>query len=214
MNITIFGANGTIGRIVTGLALANGDVVTAFVRRPDGKIKLHDNLIVLSGAYSDCLLIEKAIEKADVVISTMGPALDYSRKIKGSPIADAHKIIINSMEKLEKKRFITLATPTVKSNEDKKHLATIIPGIMAKILFPNGYMEMKKIEEMIKISSLDWTVVRIINPNIKHSKNDYDYSFGDRPAKMSVSKENAGSFIYKIAKENLFVKKMPIVYNK
>ena len=49
---------------------------------------------------------------------------------------------------------------------------------------------MKKIEQLIKKSSLDWTVVRIINPNAKHKNNEYRISLGDKPAKMAVSREN------------------------
>lgn len=34
MNITIFGASGAIGQLVTQLALENGDFVTAYIRNP------------------------------------------------------------------------------------------------------------------------------------------------------------------------------------
>ena len=85
--------------------------------------------------------------------------------------------------------------------------------IHGKNLFPNGYREMKKIEQLIKTSSLDWTVVRIINPNVKHKNTDYCISLGDKPVKMSVSRENVGAFIYRIDSENLYIRQMPIVFN-
>ncbi|OCT12750.1 oxidoreductase [Paenibacillus pectinilyticus] len=214
MHITIFGASGAIGKIVLEHALRNkGNVVTAFVRRPDSLKVTSPNLNLIVGELTDQNLIKKAIEQADVVISTLGPALDTSRKLKGTPIADGHEMIIQVMEQLNKKRFITLATPTVKSNEDKKQFTTIVPGIMAKLLFPNGYHEMKKVEQLIKKSSLDWTVVRIINPNVKHKNNAYDFSFGDKPAKMAVSRENVGAFMYRIASEHLYRHRMPIIFN-
>lgn len=194
-------------------ALEHGDIVTAYVRRIDSITKLQNNLIVLVGELSNQHLIEKAIEKADVVISTLGPALDMSREKKGTPIADGHEYIIHAMEKLKKRRFITLATPSIHSEEDRKQLWIILPPIMAKLLYPNGYREMKKIEQIIKSSSLEWTVVRIINPNVKHKNNDYHVSLGDKPVKMSVSRENVGAFIYRVASENLYNKQMPIVFN-
>jgi cyclopropane fatty-acyl-phospholipid synthase-like methyltransferase len=83
------------------------------------------------------------------------------------------------MGKLKKTRFITLATPSIRSDDDKKQIATVIPDFIAKLLFPNGYREMKMIEQLIKKSTLDWTVVRIINPNVKHSTNGYGFSLGD-----------------------------------
>jgi putative NADH-flavin reductase len=213
MNITLFGANGSIGKIVTKHALEHGDIVTTYVRRMDHTTPSHNDVIVVVGDLSNQLLIEKAIEKADVVISTLGPALDMSRENTGTPIADGHERIIHAMEKLNKKRFSTLATPSIHSEEDRKHLWIILPPIMAQLLYPNGYREMKKIEQIIKTSSLDWTVVRIINPNVKHTRFEYHVSLGDKPIKMSVSRENVGAFMYRVASEHLYIKQMPIVFN-
>ncbi|OXM82666.1 NAD(P)-dependent oxidoreductase [Paenibacillus rigui] len=214
MNITIFGASGAIGQLVTQLALENGDFVTAYIRNPK-KISLkHPNLTLVQGELSNTSTIERAVAEADVVISTLGPASDMSRKLKGTPIADGHELIVRAMKKLDKKRLITLATPALQSDDDKKNISTILPGVLAKIFLPNGHAEMKKMEGIIKQSSLDWTVVRIINPNIKHKGQSYDYSFGDKPAKLGVSRENVAKFMYSVARNKQLIRKMPIIYNK
>jgi hypothetical protein len=93
-------------------------------------------------------------------------------------------------------------------------MSTILPGVLAKVLLPNGYAEMKKMEGMIKESNLDWTVVRIINPNVKYTGQSYDFSFGDKSAKLSVSRENVAEFMYSAARDNQLIRKMPIIYNK
>ncbi|BBP89762.1 hypothetical protein BsIDN1_33800 [Bacillus safensis] len=109
--------------------------------------------------------------------------------------------------------MITLATPALQSEDDKKSLSTILPRILPKLFMPNGYAEMKKIGELIKQSNLDWTVVRIINPNIKYKGQSYGYSFGDQPAKMSVSRRmSLNSCMTPLGKSQL-IGKMPIVYN-
>lgn len=214
MNITVFGATGAIGQLVTQQALDHGDFVTAYVRNPQ-KISLkHPNLSLVQGELSNSSTIEKAVAESDVVISTLGPASDMSRKLKGTPIADGHELIIKAMKKHNKKRFITLATPALQSDDDKKNMSTILPGVLAKVLLPNGYAEMKKIEGIIKTSNLDWTVVRIINPNVKYTGQSYNYSFGDQSAKMSVSRENVAKFMYSAARDNQLIRKMPIIYNK
>jgi hypothetical protein len=122
--------------------------------------------------------------------------------------------MIRAMKKLNKKRFITLATPALQSDDDKKNISTILPGVLAKAFLPNGHAEMKKMEGMIKESNLDWTVIRIINPNVKHKGQSYDYSFGDKSAKLSVSRENVAKFMYSAARDNQLIRKMPIIYNK
>ncbi|MBY0205058.1 Putative NADH-flavin reductase [Paenibacillus polysaccharolyticus] len=214
MNITVFGASGAIGQLVTQLALDHGDFVTAYVRNPQ-KISLkHPNLSLVQGDLSNTSTIEKAVAESDVVISTLGPASDMSRKLKSTPIADGHERIIKAMNKLNKKRLITLATPALQSDDDKKNISTILPGVLAKVFLPNGYAEMKKLEGMIKESKLNWTVVRIINPNVKYKGQSYDYSFGDKPAKLGVSRENVAKFMYSAARDNALIRKMPIIYNK
>ncbi|MGG0822508.1 NAD(P)H-binding protein [Paenibacillus turicensis] len=214
MNITVFGASGAIGQLVTQLALDHGDIVTAYVRNPQ-KISLkHPNLSLVQGELSNISTIEKAIAESDVVISTLGPASDMSRKLIGTPIADGHELIIKAMNKHNKKRFITLATPALQSDDDKKNMSTILPGVLAKVFLPNGYAEMKKLEGMIKESNLNWTVVRIINPNVKYKGQSYDFSFGDKPAKLGVSRKNVAKFMYAAARDNQLIRKMPIIYNK
>jgi hypothetical protein len=108
------------------------------------------------------------------------------------------------MEKLGKKRFITLGTPTVKAEEDKKQIITVVPGIMAKWLFPTGYQEMEKIEDLVKNSTLEWTVVRIINSNLKHSGQEYSVSLGDTKGKMCVSRENVAQCMYDVVRNNKY----------
>lgn len=213
MNITIFGASEAIGHLLMEIALDNGDLVTAYVRNTK-KIKInHSNLRLVRGELSDTPAIETAVAEADVVISTMGPPNDISRKLKGTPIADGHDRIIIAMKKFNKRRFITLATPALQSKDDKKNLSTVLPRILAKLFLPNGYAEMKKMERIIKQSNLDWTVVRIINPNIKHNGQLYGYSIGNQSAKLSVSRENVAKFIYSTIGQGTLIRKMPIVYN-
>lgn len=214
MNITIFGASGAIGQLVTQLALENGDFVTAYIRNPKKYSLKHPNLTLVQGELSNTSTIERAVAKADVVISTLGPASDMSRKLKGTPIADGHELIVRAMKKLDQKRLITLATPALQSDDDKKNISTILPGVLAKVFLPNGHAEMKRMEGIIKQSSLDWTVVRIINPNVKHRGQSYDYSFGDKPAKLGVSRENVAKFMYSAACDKQLIGKMPIIYNK
>ena len=83
MNITLFGANGVIGQLVLKEALENGDFVTAFVRRENSISITHKKLKVIVGDLSHKEKVEEAIREADVVISTLGPALDKSRKGPG-----------------------------------------------------------------------------------------------------------------------------------
>lgn len=213
MNITLFGANGQIGQQFINIALQKGDKVKAFVRR-EGAINFkHENLEIIVGSLTNEKIITESIQGQDAIVSTLGPNLNGGRKVKELPIRDAHKMILKVMEAQGVKRFITLATPATKSNADKKQIATVIPSLMPKLLFPAGYLEMKGIEESVNASKVDWTVVRIINPNVKTDGNGYTISFGDSKAKMGVSRKNAAKCMYDAIRQNKWIGKMPIVFN-
>lgn len=49
MNITIFGATGAIGQLLTQFALENGDFVTVYVRNPEKIKQKHSNLRIVTG---------------------------------------------------------------------------------------------------------------------------------------------------------------------
>ncbi|KOR87154.1 NAD(P)H-binding protein [Peribacillus frigoritolerans] len=214
MKLTIFGANGAIGQLVVKEALQNGDQVIAYVRRENALPISHENLKIVVGNLDDSKKIEEVIASSNAVISALGPSLDKSRKIKALPIAAAHQTIIKVMQKLDKKRLITLGTPTIKAKEDRSQVITILPRIMAKLLFPTGYQEMKRIEQLVKQSRLDWTVVRIINPNVKHVEKGYNISLGDTKGSMNVSRENVAKCLFDMTRKNEYIQKMPIVFNK
>ena len=213
MNIIILGANGAIGKLTTERALARGWRVKAYIRRAHALDINHPNLQIVIGNLDDTEKIKQLIRGADVVVSALGPVLAKSRKVTNLPIADAHELIIKLMTELKVKRFITLGTPTIKAKEDRKQLITWLPGSMAKLIFPTGYQEMKRIEKLVKNSSLDWTVVRIINPNVKYAGQGYAITFGDDKGSMGVSKENVANCLVDSVVNQAYIGKMPIVFN-
>ncbi|WP_242450825.1 NAD(P)H-binding protein [Priestia endophytica] len=213
MKVTIFGATGQIGQLLVTQALQAGYEVTAYSRRPNALNIEHEKLQIIVGDLTDQGKLREAILERDVVVSALGPVLSMKRQVLDLPIAEAHKAIISVMKEYGPKRFITLATPTISAKEDVKQLITQLPSIMAKLLFPTGYAEMKAIEKLIKNSKLDWTVVRIINPNVKTNGNGYSVSLGDTKGKMNVSRYNVAKCMLEATQKDEWVHKMPIVFN-
>lgn len=214
MNITVFGANGQVGQHFIQIALRNGDNVKAFIRREGALTMQHPKLEVIVGSLTDEQQVAAAIRGQDAVVSTLGAPLSMSRKVKDLPITKAHETILRVMEQLDVKRFITLATPTIRSTFDQKQLVTVMPSIMAKQLFPTGYAEMKAIGQLIVKSKVDWTVVRIANPNTNNDGKGYAISFGDTKGKFTVSRKNTAQCMYDGIRKQEWIGKMPIVFNK
>lgn len=214
MKITIFGANGAIGRQLIDIALKNGNKVNAYIRR-EGSLKLeHPNLKIIVGQTTNKAKLTEAIKGQDAVISTMGPPLKRDKDTKNLPIRDAHKAIMEVMDEVKVQRFITLGTTAIHAKEDKKQLITLLPPLIAKISMPKGYAEMKGIELLISKSNLDWTVIRMINPNIKSNGKGYKVTFGDKRGKFNVSRYNVALCLYEAISKSNWIHKMPVVFNK
>ena len=66
--------------------------------------------------------IKQAISDVDAVISTLAPPL--KRKYHVFEVLEGHKNIVKAMKMEKVKRFITIATPSLKSTKDKRSLVT------------------------------------------------------------------------------------------
>lgn len=214
MNITVFGANGQIGQQLLNVALQNGDKVKAVVRRRGAFEMTHPNLEIVVANYTNEEQVTAAIEGQDAIVSTLGPSLSMSRKVNELPITAAHETILNVMQQQGVRRLITLATPTIKSAFDQKQAVTVMPSIMAKMMFPTGAAEMQAISKLIHESKVDWTVIRIVNPNTNKHGNGYAVTLGDTKGKFTVSRKNVAACMYDAINKSEWIGKMPIVFNK
>jgi hypothetical protein len=89
------------------------------------------------------------------VISTLGPVMDMSIKVKSIPLAYVHTLILNIFKGMDEKRFITIGTTTIKTKEDVKHFSNTFLPLIAKLLFPTGYAEYRKIGEILNQTNLN-----------------------------------------------------------
>ena len=193
MIITVFGASGAIGQLFIRKALDKGFKVRAYVRNTSRFDLTHQNLATIQGELHDFNKVKQAISGVDAVISTLGPPL--KRKYDVFAVLEGHKNIVTAMEMETVKRFITIATPSVKSTEDKPSLVTKMTTIMAKLFFPSAYKEIVQVGEVVKLSQLDWTIVRFIAPT---------KSWG-------ISRTDIADFLLAQINDKQYIRSMPII---
>jgi hypothetical protein len=109
------------------------------------------------------------------------------------------------------KRFITIATASVKFHKDVPSLVTKLPTIMAKILLPKAYKEILEVGKVVSSSDLDWTIVRFIAPKNCIPKGQGKVTFGDKKIKLGISRADIADFILRQTKDNQYVRSMPII---
>jgi nucleoside-diphosphate-sugar epimerase len=160
MRIVVFGANGATGRLLTEQALAAGLDVVAVTRRPGDFPITQERLSVLEVDVHDAPAVDRAVEGAEVVLSTLG--VPYTRK----PIniySDGIRNVIAGMSRHGVKRLVV-----VSSSATEPHYHADGGFLMNRVLQPlvtatigrTTYTDMRRMEELLRGSDLEWTIMR------------------------------------------------------
>ena len=167
MKLTIFAATGGIGRQVLEQALAAGHDVTAVARNPrtlPGEVRA----VTADLADADPAALEPAVAGADAVLSGLGP-----RKRSDAGIASrGTRVITQAMQATGVRRVVVVSAAPVSTVASPgrpdpprhdpgeglvtRHLAT--PLLRAALR--EVYADLALMEDVLRDSGLDWTVVR------------------------------------------------------
>jgi putative NADH-flavin reductase len=158
MRLTIFGASGGTGRQIVEQALAAGHDVTAVVRDPARVGMRHDRLELVVADALDPVAIAPAVTGADAVVSALGPR---SSRAPSSIMSAGTASILDAMRAAGTSRLVVVSAAPVATDDD----GTTVPYrlLMAPILralLRRLYADMAVMEEAIKHSGMDWTIVR------------------------------------------------------
>ena len=106
MKVSIFGASGATGLLLTGRCLAAGHEVTALLRKP-AEFKFHDRVRVAEGNAFDAAAVRQTVEGADIVLSALG-----ARSLKKEDVLErAVPLIVAAMSETGV-RLLSLFGPT------------------------------------------------------------------------------------------------------
>ncbi len=160
MRITVFGANGRTGRLLTSQALAAGHHVAAVTRQPDSFPLHHDRLEVVAADVLDATAVDTAVAGSDAVLSALGvpaskdPIHTYSRGMAA---------IVAAMTRHQVRRLAAVTSVGVDPRPYpgagflfNRVLLPYVTRVAGKTL----YDDMRRMEELIRASDLEWTIVR------------------------------------------------------
>ncbi len=160
MKIVIFGANGATGRLLTGHALAGGRDVAAVTRRPADFPITHTRLTVVAADVRDARAVEAGVEGADVVLSTLGtPFTRQEVNIYSVGVCN----IAHAMSQNGVKRLVVVSSS---ATEPHHHGAGgflmnhVIQPLVTATIGKTTYADMRRMEELVRDSDLEWTIVR------------------------------------------------------
>lgn len=209
MKVIIFGATGGIGKHAVKHALDKGYEVVAYVRNPN-KVEIKDErLQVIKGELNEYEKIRSAMQGCDAVISTIGVPMKFKYETMHS--LQAHENIVKAMHEVGVTRIIDWATPSIHFKDDVKSMITVVPGVMASILFKKSKEELIKISEVITNSDLEWTIVRFMAPKNTDFTGNVKVGFGDTKMSFNISRSDIAKFMVDQVDATEYVNSMPII---
>jgi putative NADH-flavin reductase len=157
MKLTVFGATGGTGKEVVRQALDAGHQVAAVVRDPARLAISHSALEVVTADVTDPDSLRPALAGREAVISALGP---HSRKDVGIA-STALGSILRAMDASEVRRLAVLsAVPVGPVPEGETLLYRSVALPLLRRLLRDAYADLAVMEEEVRRSAVEWTIVR------------------------------------------------------
>ncbi|HWJ85835.1 MAG TPA: NAD(P)-binding oxidoreductase, partial [Cellulomonas sp.] len=168
MKLTIVAASGGIGRAVLEQAVAAGHDVTAVVRDPARLPATTARVVALDLAAADTGALVGAVAGADAVLSGLGARTKADTGIA----ARGTTTIVDAMRTAGTRRLVVVSAAPIGTvaSAGRPQPPRHDPGDgffmrhmfshLAKAMFREHYVDLAEMEDVVRASGLDWTVVR------------------------------------------------------
>jgi putative NADH-flavin reductase len=157
MKLTILGATGATGTFLVGQALAAGHDVTAVVRDPARlAVPAHPRLRTVTADVMEPASISPALAGADAVISAVGPRGTGPTTV----IQDSVRSIIQAMDKTGTRRLLQVSGSVATDEGESPYLRYLLKPVVRRTFLRHVCADMRRGEEQIRESDLDWTIFR------------------------------------------------------
>lgn len=215
MRILILGATGRTGKHILEQSLHKGHIVHVLVRDKSKLNLSHNQLHIFEGNPANITAIEQAMKGCEAVLS----ALNISRtsdfpwaglRTPKDFLSDTMNKTVAVCNKLQCKRILAITAWGV--NESRKE----IPGWFrwfidnSNIKFP--YRDHGKLEEILKSSSLEWTIIRPVGLTNSATEKIVKVSFNGLPKPgLIISRRNVARFMIAALEEHTYIRELPTI---
>jgi putative NADH-flavin reductase len=188
MKLTIFGATGGIGGRLLEQAIAAGHEVTAVVRDPSKLAPSRNGVRVVAADLAAPApgALESAVAGADAVLSGVGP-----RAMTRAGVAEqGTRAIVRAMQATGVRRIVVVSAAPISTvpSPGRPNPPTRDPGegfFMRNLLTPfaktvmrERYADLALMEDVLRVSNLDWTIFRPPRLTDKAVTGRYRTAFG------------------------------------
>jgi putative NADH-flavin reductase len=167
MKLTVFAATGGVGRQVLEQAVAAGHDVTAVVRNPE-KLSMEVRTVTVDLAVADPAPLESAVHGADAVLSALGAVSNADAGVASR----GTRAIVQAMQATGVGRAVVVSSAAIstiaspgrpnppKRDAGEDFFMRSVAGPLAKYALRKVYADLALMEDVVRDSGLDWTIVR------------------------------------------------------
>ena len=213
MKLTIFAATGGIGRQILEQAVAAGHEVTAIVRNPkklSEQVRQEVRTVTADLAAPDLGALESAVAGADAVLSGLGP-----RSMSEAGItSQGTQAMVQAMKTTDVRRIVVVSAapigtvPSPGRPDPPKHdpgdgfLMRNLLSPMIKTVLRKHYADLALMEDILRDSSLDWTVVRPPRLTDKPLTRTYRIAYGQNlRGGLSISRAEVAHLMLRVLEQ-------------
>jgi uncharacterized protein YbjT (DUF2867 family) len=154
MNVIVFGATGTVGRLAVEKLLSAGHSVTAFARHPERLVADHPALRRLPGDALDAAEVAAAMPGHDAALVVLGAGASRRSTIRSEGTLN----VIRAMQEAGLRRLIVQSTLGARDSWPTLYFwwKRVMFGALLAPVFRDHELQ----ERLVEASGLDWTIVR------------------------------------------------------
>jgi putative NADH-flavin reductase len=207
MKLAIFAATGGIGRQMLNQAIVAGHDVTAVVRNPHKLADKGARTLKADLEAPDQAVLEAAVAGADAVLSGLGP-----RVMNKPGVAErGTRAIVNAMKAKKVRRIVVVSAAPIatvpspgrpnppKHNPGDGFFMRNLGAPLAKTVMRKRYANLALMEDVLRDSDLDWTVVRPPRLTDKPKTGSYRTAYGRNLRRGSlISRGDVADFMLRV----------------
>lgn len=156
MKLIVFGATGGTGMRLLEQACAARHQVTAVVRAPAKLRWSHPDLTTVRADVMNAAEIEPIVRNADAVVSALG---SRDGRAPTTVCSDGVSSIVSAMTATGTRRLVVVSAAGITSEGDGPLTRLLVKPILQRVL-RNPFDDMRRMEDVVRACSLDWTIVR------------------------------------------------------
>jgi putative NADH-flavin reductase len=192
---------------VVDQALEAGHEVKVLVRNPAAFSVRHPRLEVVVGDVRRAGRVDDVVRGQDAVISALGT---NRRRGPVSVTSDGARVILKAMEKHGVRRLVVMSAHGAAESRDRSLYVLAVWATQG-----HKMRDKERMEELIRASSVDWTIVR--PPALTKGPRTGAYRTGtDLPVRITsnISRADMAEFMLGEAAEGAYIREAPIIVSE